>query len=103
MSITTYRPTTNEVQRKYEVEGGTSIGHESPRLKERLRELESLLTDGSRVTLLRGWEGTAYALIAGDERFDSLCFLDDGRVGYGSVNLPAFYPTVAEYLEAGGV
>lgn len=103
MSITIIRPTTKEVQGRHEVEAGTSIGSESRPLKTRLRELESILADGSNVTLLRDWEGTAYAMIDGDDRFDTLCLLDDGRVGYGGVNLPVFYASVAEYMEAEGV
>lgn len=101
MSIKIERPTTAEVQGRMEDGDGTAIGRESRRLKERLRELESVLKDGSTITLARDWEGTAYALIEGDDRFDVLCILDDGRVGYGGVTQPAMYPTVADYLEAG--
>lgn len=101
MNITITRPTTAEVQGKHELEDGTAIGAESPQLKARISELEGILKDGASIRLVRDWEGIAYAQIDGDDRFFALCLLDDGRVGYGGINHPAFHPTVAAYLEAG--
>lgn len=99
-TLTIKRPTTAEVRGRHEVEDGTSIGSESRQLKKRITELAGVLADDATITLLRDQEGTAFVLVSGDDRFLSLCILDDGRVGYGGLNHPTFYPTVQAYMEA---
>jgi hypothetical protein len=100
-SVTIIKPTTAELRERYEDDEISGVGKESRRLQERIRELTELLPKGATISLSRNWEGDVHANIDGDDRFDVLCILDDGRVGYGGINLPEFFPTVADYLEAG--
>jgi hypothetical protein len=64
----------------------------------RLRELDALLSGSARLTLARDWEGFVVGLIDGDDRLDSIYFMEDGRVAYAGLNHPAYVATVAELL-----
>lgn len=95
-------PTPAELVACYDAEEDEfkAIGRPSKKLKTRIDELVTTLKDGAEVTLYRDWEGMACAVIEGDDRFESLYLTDEGRVAWGGINLPEFYDTVAEYLEA---
>ena len=52
------------------------------------------------ITLGRDWEKCIFGLVEGTENaLEILAFTDDGRVGYGGVNLPIYHDTIPDYLD----
>jgi hypothetical protein len=70
-------------------------------VQERLSELRSMLDQSARVVLARDWENCLFALVEGDSKLNALAFTEDGKVGRGMANLPAYYPTVRELVATG--
>jgi hypothetical protein len=68
-------------------------------IAERLEELRGLIDTDTTVTLARDWEGCAFAIVEGDERFDVLAFTDAGEVGHGGINHPLYFDTFAALLQ----
>jgi hypothetical protein len=101
--LTVLTPDDSEVATLYpEDEDAKGIGPLPAGIQARLDELGRLLERDTTITLIRDWEGSAYGLgdAEGDPRFEVLAFTEDGRVGYGGVNHPAYYDSFAEWLAA---
>jgi hypothetical protein len=77
------------------------VGEVPSGVQERLTELRSLLDPWAKVILARNCENCLFAHVEGDSKLDALAFTDDGRVGRGMANLPAYYPTVRELIATG--
>lgn len=101
--ITINRPEPAELAQEFDADPDDfqSIGELSPKLQERIDELEATLKEGAVVTLHRNWEGIAVVNIEGDDRLSTLYLTDEGKVGYGGVNQPEYHNTIAEYLKVG--
>lgn len=75
------------------------LGEMPRQLDERLKELAGIRPDAI-VTLARDWEGCIFALVDGEAGpFDVLAFTEDGRVGFGGINLPVYFDSFEELLE----
>jgi hypothetical protein len=78
----------------------TEVGDVPEPVEQRLTELRQTVTQRTVVTLARDFENCIVALVQGDERFESLFFTEDGRIAYGGINQPAYFPTLADLLDA---
>jgi hypothetical protein len=81
-----------------EDEGAKGIGSMPDGITERLEELGGLIDTDTTITLVRDWEGCTFGIVDGDERFEVLAFTEDGRVGQGGVNQPAYLDSVKALL-----
>jgi hypothetical protein len=102
-ALTVLTPDDSEVTTLFpEDEDAKGLGPLPPGIQARLEELGERIERDTTITLFRDWEGNAFGLSdpEGDPRFDVLAFTDDGRVGYGGVNQPAYFDTVAEWCDA---
>jgi hypothetical protein len=63
-----------------------------------LAELATVVTGA--ITLARDFEGCLFALVEdASGPFDVLALTDDGRIGFGGVNLPTYFESVAQLIE----
>ena len=88
----------------------TPLGEMPPRLRERLDELANYLPADATVTLARDYERCVFGMVDYPEGythrdsdypgFDVLAFGENGNIGYGGVNVPQMFATVAELVDA---
>lgn len=74
------------------------LGEMPAGMAERMQEIERLMPE-AKLTIARDWEGCAFAMVEGDERFDCFALSDDGQIGMGGVNLPVYFGSLAELIE----
>lgn len=98
---TIVRPSTEEIRVMFDGdEDSTAINGCSAGEAKAIADLDEIVSDDATITLFRDYEGFACAMIEGDDRFYSLYITASGRVGYGGVNQPEYFASVAEYLAA---
>jgi hypothetical protein len=64
----------------------------------RLAEADAVLT-GSAFAC-RDWEGFLIVVADASECFDILSITGNGRIGYGGINMPRYFNTLAEVLDS---
>jgi hypothetical protein len=80
----------------------TAIGPIPAGIQVRLDELGRAIDRDTTITLSRNWEGCAFGIVDGDAdpRFEVLAFTEEGRVGHGGINQPAYHDSIAELFAA---
>jgi hypothetical protein len=82
-----------------ELDEVSPLGEMPRQMDERHKELAGILPDAI-LTIARDWEGMPFAMVDGQSGpFDVLALTEDGRVGFGGINLPVFFDSFEELLE----
>jgi hypothetical protein len=99
-------PTTDELRAKMpDDEDVRGIGEMPTALERTVDDLIDHLDERDEhdavVTLGRDWEGMPFGIVSGvNGPWDVLAFTDTGRIGLGGINLPRYYDSVAELVDA---
>lgn len=69
-------------------------------LQATLDDLLDVLPASATVSLMRDWEHCPVAMVTGANGLDVLALTERGRIGFGGVNMPAYFDSVKDFLNA---